>query len=539
MATAISPGSANSGNSNKRTRVVNALEIAGLSKSFGGARALDGVSFSLRPGEVHGLLGQNGSGKSTLIKVLSGYHAPDPGGSLSLFGQPVPLPLLPGQSKQLGIAFVHQNLGLVPSLSVLENLRVGAFAEGRGLLINWRAERRTARELFARFGLALDPDATVANLPPLERALLAIVRAFADLRHADSGGILVLDEPTPFLPRRDVERLFALVRGVVREGASVILVSHDIDEVMEITNRATVLRDGHVAGTVETARTAREDLLELIVGRRIEAHRRAAGGGVPTHRGEAGGIRLSGLTGGGVTGIDLACRAGEIVGLTGLIGSGYAALPYLLYDPPRGVAGELLIGDPAAGGHRVAISRLGPGAAQALGIALLPGDRLGAAGVGDLSITDNITLPMLQEFLAPYGLRRRQMAQTAGRLGAALELRPNRPALPLEALSGGNQQKVLLAKWLHTKPRLLLLDEPTQGVDFGARQQIFAALDAAARAGTAILCASTDYEQLAQICDRVLVFRGGRIAEELAGDALSKTAIAHACMAAPDEPLAA
>ena len=507
--------------------MVDALEIHGLSKSFGGARALDRVDFTLRPGEVHGLLGQNGSGKSTLIKVLSGYHAPDPDARMALFGRPLALPLLPGQSKQLGIAFVHQNLGLVPSLSVLENLRVGAFAEGRGMLINWRAESKAARALFARFGLALDPGTLVGSLPPLERALLAIIRAFADLQHATSGGILVLDEPTPFLPRRDVERLFTLVRGVVKAGASVILVSHDIDEVMEITNRATVLRDGRVAGTVETARTTREDLLELIVGRRVEAHRRAApavvGGAKP-----AGQIGIEGVTGGGLAGVSLSVRPGEIVGLTGLIGSGYAALPYLLYDAQRGTEGFLLLGE-----RRVPAARLRPGAAQALGIALLPGDRLGAAGVGDLSITDNITLPMLHDFISPFGLRRRRMAQVAGRLGAALELRPNQPALALEALSGGNQQKVLLAKWLHTRPRLLLLDEPTQGVDFGARQQIFAALDAAARDGTAILCASTDYEQLAQICDRVLVFRGGRIAAELAGEALSKTAIAHACMVAP------
>jgi ribose transport system ATP-binding protein len=501
-----------------------ALAFRNLRKSFAGALALDGVSLTVRRQEVHGLLGQNGSGKSTLIKILSGFHAPDPGGELEVFGRPVKLPIPPGQSKRLGIAFVHQHLGMLPSLSVLENLRIGDFATQTRLRIDWRAERARARALFARFGLDLDPMARVESLPPVERALLAIVRAFEDLRAAEHGhdgaGILVLDEPTPFLPKRDVDRLFGLVASIVAAGASVILVSHDIDEVLAITDRATVLSDGRVAGTVVTPTTSREALVELIVGRKLDAYRMHR----PPLPATAESIRVEGLTGADITGLSLAARAGEIVGLTGLIGSGYASVPYLLFGEPRARSGTLHLG-----GEAIAIARLHPAAAQLHRIALLPGDRLGMGGVGGLSIIDNITLPVLRGFEQALGLDRRGMARVAGELSARHDVRPNQPALALESLSGGNQQKVLLAKWLHTGPRLLLLDEPTQGVDFGARQQIFAALDAAAQDGTAILVASTDYEQLAQICDRVLVFSRGRVIAELSGEALTKHRIAREC----------
>ncbi len=498
-----------------------ALAFRNLRKSFAGAVALDGVSLTVRRHEVHGLLGQNGSGKSTLIKILSGFHAPDPGGELELFGQNVPLPIPAGESKRLGIAFVHQHLGMLPSLSVLENLRIGDFATEARLRIDWRAERVKAEALFARFGLDIDPMARVETLAPVERALLAIVRAFEDLGQSETGhGILVLDEPTPFLPKRDVDRLFALVTDIVAAGASVILVSHDIDEVLAITDRATVLSDGRVAGSVVTAQTRRETLVELIVGRKLDAYRMERKL-VPA---AAATIRVEGLTGADIQDLSFDVRAGEIVGLTGLIGSGYASVPYLLFGEPRAAAGTLAIG-----ADRIAIASLHPARAQDHGIAMMPGDRLGMGGVGGLSIIDNITLPVLAAFRDPLGLNRRGMARVAGDLSTQHDVRPNRPALPLEALSGGNQQKVLLAKWLHTKPRLLLLDEPTQGVDFGARQQIFAALDTAAQAGTALVVASTDYEQLEQICDRVLVFSRGRVVAELSGADLTKHRIAREC----------
>jgi ribose transport system ATP-binding protein len=500
-----------------------ALAVSNLSKSFGGTRALEAVSLTVQRGEVHGLLGQNGSGKSTLIKVLAGFHTPDPGAGLALFGRHVPLPLAPGGFQRLGLAFVHQHLGLVPSLSVLENLRIGEFASHTRVFIDWRAERSRAQALFDRYGLAIDPLAQVESLSPVERALLAILRAFEDLREARAlagGALLILDEPTSFLPKPDVDRLFGLVRDLVAEGSSVILVSHDIDEVMAITDRVTVLRNGQLSGTVTTRETTRDALVALIVGGALDSYRMA-----PRSQGDRRRfVQVSNLSGGGVSGLSFGISRGEILGVTGLVGAGYAAIPYLLIGDTKSTTGELAIGE-----RHLPLAKLTPTRARAHGIALLPGDRLGQGGVGSLPVVDNVTLPNLWHFLRGWGLDRSEMTRVAAALGLRYAVYPNNPALPLEALSGGNQQKVLLAKGLATSPALLLLDEPTQGVDIGARQQLFALLDEARSAGTAILCASTDYEQLAQICDRVLVFRGGIVVAELSEASLTKHAIATAC----------
>nr|WP_246329478.1 sugar ABC transporter ATP-binding protein [Chthonobacter rhizosphaerae] len=485
---------------------------------------MQGVDFTVGFGEVHGLLGTNGSGKSTLIKILSGYHAPDPGGSLTLFGETAALPILPTEAKRHGLAFVHQHLGLVPSLTVLENLRIGDFAAERRWRIDWAREARDAEAIFSRFGLALDPSAEVSTLSPVERALLAIVRAFEDVRRTQTdvgGGILVLDEPTPFLPKAGVDQLFALVRGIVAAGSSVVFVSHDIDEVREITSRATILRDGRLAGTVDTRETPRQDLVDLIIGRKVETYRITR---APTGDAAPPAIRVRNLAGAGVADVSFSLRRGEILGLAGLIGSGFSDAPALLAGAVPATSGSITIEDVT-----VPLAGLTPRAAQAAGMALLPADRLGSAGIGNLSVADNITLPVLPSFRRWFGLDRRAMLARAGALGAEHDVRPNVPSLPLEALSGGNQQKVLLAKWLQTAPKLLLLDEPTQGVDVGARQQIYAALDLAARAGTSVVVASTDYEQLSQIAGRVLVFAKGRIVAELVGGDVTKERIAEAC----------
>ena len=506
-----------------------ALAFRNLSKSFGGQRALDGVDFHLWRGEVHGLLGQNGSGKSTLIKVLAGYHAPDPGSALSVRGESVPLPLPPGRFRALGISFVHQHLALTPTLSVVENLLVGRLAASHALALSWSAEAARARAVFARYGLDLDPLAPVAKLGAVERALLAIVRAVEEMRAAapEGGGVLVLDEPTPFLPRRDVERLFALIRSVVAEGASVVFVSHDVDEVLEITDRATVLRDGRVAGSIETRGASKADLVRLIIGRDLEPLTH----GPPIHGAlaAAGAIRAEAVSGDFIDGLSLEIGRGEVVGITGLLGSGYERVPYLLYGGQPARRGRLVIGTDA-----LDLATLTPARAIRAGIVLIPGDRATSAAIGTLPITDNVTMPVLDTVFRAWALSRGGMARLAGELGRRFEVVPNRPALPLSALSGGNAQKVVLAKWLQTRPRLILLDEPTQGVDVGARQNVFGAIRAAAADGAGVLCASSDYEQLAMLCDRVLILSRGRVAAELAGGTLSKERIAQACYHASD-----
>jgi ribose transport system ATP-binding protein len=501
-----------------------ALEVSQIAKTFGGARALKGISFTVGRSTVHGLLGQNGSGKSTFVKILSGFYAPDPGGSLSLFGRPVPLPMPPGSFRDLRLAFVHQHLGLVPSLTVLENLRVSHITTRRAL-IDWRAERAAAAASLARFGIDLDLDARVAKLSQTQRALLAIVRAAQDL--ADTGGpaadpgILVLDEPTPFLPREGIHRLFALVRQLVADGASVLFISHDIDEVREITDRATILRDGEVTATLETKGSSHDDFVEGIVGRRITAPTRVGGAAAAGAHVKAAvrGIAEPGLH---VPHLDL--HEGEITGLTGLIGSGYERIPYLLFGATKAGSGTLTMG-----GTTAAIGAMTPALAVSRGIALLPADRPRASGIGSLPITDNLLMLDMRRFWSRAGLRRRGMEAEARRQSATFDVRPNNPALKLGALSGGNAQKVLLAKWLIRNPGLLLLDEPTQGVDVGARQQLFRLIRQAAADGAAVLCASSDFEQLAQLCDRVLILARGRVVAELQGEAITKDHIAERC----------
>lgn len=501
-----------------------ALAIGNLSKRFGGALALDGVDLTVDQREVHGLLGQNGSGKSTLIKVLSGFHAPEPGGSLRIYGKPHALPLPAGRFRQLGIAFVHQNLGLMPSLSVVENMRLSDFATAIRLRIDWAREVARTQALFDRFDLAIDPRSKVAELSQVNRCLLAIVRALDEVEssQAEHGGqgILVLDEPTPFLPQAGVQQLFALVRQVREAGASVIFVSHDIGEIMEITDRATVLRDGRVAGTIETASARHDDFVELIIGRRVEAfhleHRPPADSHIE--------IEVTDLAGDNVSDINFTARKGEVIGLAGLIGTGFDEVPALLFGARKARSGSLVVGE-----VDFDLRAIEPDRAIDRGIAYLPADRLSASGAGGLSVADNVTLPSLSRFRRGAYLDRQAMAAWAADVATRHDVRPNAPGLPLASLSGGNQQKALLAKWLETGPRLLLLDEPTQGVDVGARQQVYEAIGQAVDGGTTVICASTDYEQLAQICDRVLIFARGSIVSELAGSAVTKQAIAQAC----------
>ena len=500
------------------------LRIEGLSKGFGGAQALDNVSLTVRHGEVHGLLGQNGSGKSTLIKILSGFHAPDGSPTIEIDGRAISLPVSLAALRAHGVSFVHQHLGLLPSLTVLENLLLSDLAAENRWHVDWRAEARRARTLFERYEIRLDPLDALSALTPVERAQLAIVRAFDELRKDKSqtraGGLLVLDEPTPFLPAHDVEALFKLIREIVADGASVIFVSHDIDEVLEITNRATVLRDGSVAGTFETASMSKADVIRLIVGEHVdlETLRPAA------KTLAAPSVVISGLRGGTVQLFSMSLASGEVVGLTGLIGSGYDEVVYMTYGAVLAEAGTLEID-----GVSIDIRGLTPRRAISRNCVLIPGDRLASGAVAALSVAENINQPVIDRVGRGWALSDAKLAQNARALVDRFDVRPRDPAKLFGSLSGGNQQKVLLAKWFQTRPRLILLDEPTQGVDVGARAQVFSAIAEAAEQGAAVLCASSDYEQLTAICDRVLVFNRGRVAKQLVGAEISKPAIAAAC----------
>jgi ribose transport system ATP-binding protein len=504
------------------------LRIEGLSKTFPGTKALDQVDLTIGEGEIHALIGQNGSGKSTLIKILAGYHVPEPGAHIEVNGQVVPPPLQQSDYLALGIGFVHQDLGLFESMSVLENLRVSSLTRTGSAWLSWSKERRAARETLARFDLHFNLDAPVSSLSRTDRAMLAIVRTFdqLDKRSEISGtkGLAVLDEPTAFLPAEGKEKLYGLIREFARSGGTVLFVSHDLEEVLEITDRVTVLRDGRVCGTRTTRETSPSQLVELIVGHSL---------GVPTSSspvgrlvvGAAESVHVDGLKARGIGPVDLEVGAGEVVGLAGLIGSGADEIPYLLFGAMPAQDGLLHIG-PAS----YQLARMSPDVAMRAGLALVPADRLGEGAVNSLKVLDNITLPVLDSYYRKGWLQRGAMASDASDLIRRFRVRPPTADVTLGTLSGGNQQKVLLAKWLQSDPVLLLLHEPTQGVDVGAREQIFAYIRQAADQGVAILCASHDHEQLAIICDRVLVMSRGRIAGELTGEELSQHRITEACL---------
>ena len=497
---------------------MDALYVSDLSKAFGGAKALDDVTVSVEAGEIHGLVGRNGSGKSTLIKILSGYHAPDAWGSFQVAGKAAELPLMPGQPASLGLCFVHQDLGLLNTLSVLENFRVARYKAAPLGRIKWRNERRHAARVLESFGLEVPLDASVGQLAPVDRALVAIARALSDASEHE-GGTLILDEPTSFLPRDGVERLFSGMRRVAAEGLGVVFVSHRLEEILSITDRVTVLRDGRNVATVGTPGLQEDDLIEMILGQKVEESFTSGSGSL-------GGVKLSiaHLTGPNVHDLSFEVREGEILGLTGLAGMGHEAVVYLAFGAQRASHGSVVLD-----GREIPAHSISPRAAIKAGIALLPGDRLNSSGVGSLPVSYNVSLPVLNKYFSGGWLREKSEIGEVERLIRGLEVRPPEPTRLLGSLSGGNQQKALLGKWLQTHPKALFLDEPSQGVDVAARKEIFSQVRTLASEGTAIVISSTDWEDLAHVCDRVLIFRYGRIVAEVSGEAVSEDRLIELC----------
>jgi ribose transport system ATP-binding protein len=511
------------------------VQARNVSKSFAGVRVLNAVDLDILPGEIHGLLGENGSGKSTFIKVLAGFHEPDPGGALHVNGEEVPLPLPPGAFRDYGMSFVHQDLGLMPTLSVLENLRIGTFSRASNWAISWRREARATRALFEEFSLDLDPSARVSDLSGTERALLAIVRAVHEMRtlrdpSRTGPGILILDEPTVFLPETGRRQLFGLMRDIAADGSAVLFVSHDLDEVREITDRVTIFRDGSLRSTVETATVSDAELIQLIIGRELpdySAERQSTL--VDDGAGPGPAVTVTDLSDERLESVSFALAAGEVLGMTGLLGSGFERVPYLVFGALPAASGSLEIDD-----GTLSLPAMDPVKAIAHRMALIPADRQRDGSVGSISVRDNAMLQIIDRYTSWRGLHRGRLARDCQDTLHRYDVRPPVPALAYQSLSGGNQQKVLLAKWLSADPKVLLLHEPTQGVDIGARAQIYSVVHDAARDGCSVLCASSDYEQLAMICDRVLIFDRGRVARELRGDEITKDRIAHECYTLAD-----
>jgi ribose transport system ATP-binding protein len=485
-----------------------------ISKSFAGRTVLRSLDLDILPGEVHGLVGQNGSGKSTFIKILAGYHAPDPGGQLSVCGREVALPLLPGQPRGLGISFVHQDLGLAGSMTVLDNLRVGRYESRLGWRIPWSRERQRVRQKLAEFGLPCGPDTLVSALSEVEVAMVAIIRALEQLESTERG-LLVLDEPTAYLPRDGVDRLFDGVRQVAAMGLGVLFVSHRLDEIRALTDRVTVLRDGDRVLTAATADLSENALIEHILGRRPGS---LYPSGEVQRRSQC--LQVRNLTAESVEDVSFDVGAGEIIGLTGLLGMGFEQVPYLLFGAQHAHSGTI-----AVNGAVQELPSLTPPKAIASGLALVPANRQRYGGVASATVTENVTLPTIGGFFRRGFLNHRREHEAAASILDDYDVRPREPRRPFGTLSGGNQQKVLLAKWFGTQPTVLLLHEPTQGVDVGARIQIFQRIHRAAQDGKAVLIASSEYADLANLCHRVHVFRDRRIVAELYGSNLTEDRI--------------
>jgi ribose transport system ATP-binding protein len=501
-----------------------ALVARGVSKTFGGERALDEMGITVARGEIMGLLGANGSGKSTFIKILAGYHDPDQG-ELEVNGQPVSLPISLRQRRAVGLEFVHQDLGLIPTLSVAENLCVTDVVAPKNKWFATTSEQvRKTKALLDQYNLAIPATAPVSTLRPVEAAMVAIVRAVEGLltvtKELGHGGVLVLDEPTVFLPKDGAELLFQLVRDIARSGSSVIFVSHKLEEVLQLTNHVTVLRDGRVVYTAATAETDEATIVDKIVGRKLnQAHIQPPSAPVRERS-----VTVTNARGGRLQETSFEVNAGEIVGVTGLVGSGFEELPQILVGITPRREGTLTIGDKSYD-----LARQTPSRALRAGLALVPADRKRDGGVLTLSVSDNLMLPVLSRYQRGLFQRRRKMKLDAAARLDDFQVQPKNPTLEYGSLSGGNQQKVLLAKWLQMKPRLLVLHEPTQGVDVGARAQIHTLIRDVAAEGMAVICASSDYDQVALLCDRVLIFADGQLKHELTGGDVTNERITEHC----------
>ena len=492
------------------------LRIDHLSKTFPGQVALDDVSIDVAPGEVHALVGQNGSGKSTLIKVLAGYHQPDPTGAQASVGG-TPIPLGDGQAAlDAGVRFVHQDLGLVGLFNAVENISLTAgYLTGPGRRIRWKDEVQRTRRALEGLGLAnVDIRASVDVLPPSHRTAIAIARAL--IGWEDGASLLILDEPTATLPGDDVKRLFEVIHRLKERGVSILYVSHHLDEVFELADRVTILRDGRKVGTFPVGELDHTSLVERIVGHGI-AHTTATDSiatGVPPL------VSVRNLRGGALHGLDLDVAPGEIVGIAGITGSGREHVLGL-------IAGQL----PRDGGQvivdAIPLENYDPRQAIRSGIAFVPAERQLRGTVGPMTVRENLTISDVGRHFLRGRLRRgREVEETYGWIDQ-LAIKSSGSEAMIGSLSGGNQQKVMFGKALRLNPKLLLLDEPTQGIDIGAKDQIHRLIDAASTQGVATIVASTDTDELVRLCHRVVVLANGREADTLVGDHITTERIEH------------
>lgn len=498
---------------------VPAISVRGLSKTFPGVRALNDVSLDVLPGTVHALLGQNGCGKSTLIKVLAGYHRPDPGAEAWLKGEPFELGSAAADVAH-SLRFVHQDLGIINELDGVDNFSLSlGYTRTRFGRVSQRRELERARALVERFGLDLDLTRPLSEASAVERTIIAIARALAGWDRGE--GVLVLDEPTASLPSIEVRRLFDVIEDVKASGTAVLYVSHRLDEIFEIADYVTVLRGGVVVDERAVAEVGPRELASLIAGQETGPDSRF----LHDHRARAGEplLQVRGLTTPTLHGIDIDIDRGEVLGVAGLLGSGREDLPYA-------IAGARSNSEVSArwtiDGQTV--DRLDVDSALEMGIALIPGDRARESVLREFTVLENISMAMLPRLRGRGRLDSRRERREALEWMRRLEVAEEHIDRPISTLSGGNQQKVVLARWLWSEPKVLAMSEPTAGVDIGARQALYESLRRQAERGLAVIVCSSDIADLVAVCSRILVLREGHVVHVLEREEISTGAIVSA-----------
>ena len=492
------------------------LEMTGISKSFTAVKALDNVDFRLRAGEVHALLGENGAGKSTLLKVLTGVMHVD-AGKIILKGEPVHF-ANPLEAQHAGISAVYQEINLCPNLSVAENMYIGREPRHLGR-IQWRLMRRRATEALERVDVHVDVSALVSTHSLAVQQMVAIARAI-DI----SADVLILDEPTSSLDRGEVEQLFAVIRGLVASGIAVVFVSHFLDQVYEIADRVTVLRNGRLVGEWKAAELSRVELVTSMLGRELttlEALERKPRTNLesleqttPVLEAKAVGKKRA------ISPFDLALHPGEVVGLAGLLGSGRTEVARLIFGADRADSGQFTVN-----GRTTTIRS--PRAATAKGVAFCPENRRTEGLIEDLTVRENIVLALQAARGWTRSIPRKRQDELVEHWIRALDIRAASPEQPVRALSGGNQQKVLLARWLITEPKLLILDEPTRGIDVGAKTEIQRLVVSLCEDGVSVLFISAEIEEVLRLSHKVAVLRDRRIVAELANEGVTVDTLLH------------
>ncbi|MDK2980558.1 MAG: rhamnose transport system ATP-binding protein [Chloroflexota bacterium] len=469
------------------------LELKDISKSFSGVEVLHQVSFNLRPGEVHALLGENGAGKSTLVKVITGFHQPDQG-EILLNGEAVQFTDT-RESRQAGIAAIYQELSLFPDLDVAENIFIGRHPVKAGGRIDWRRLYDEAGKLLDSLGVQLDLHQKARNLSIAQQQIVEIARAFSI-----NARILIMDEPTSSLTLNEVADLFRLVRSLREKGTAIIFISHRLEELFELADRVTVLRDGYFVGSHALAEVSRDDLIRMMVGRTISNQ-------FPKKDVCAGEVilKVDHLCREGVfEDVSFELRCGEILGMAGLVGAGRTNVARALFGVEPATSGSIFLN-----GEEVVI--VSPQQAIKLGLAYVPEDRQRHGLISPMQITSNISLPKLNDFSTHGWLHNKKERHASFEAARQMEVRANNIQQLARELSGGNQQKVVLAKWLSTNPRVLILDEPTRGIDVGTKAAVHALMSDLAAEGMAILMISSELPEILGMSDRVLVMREGHV----------------------------